>query len=91
MNSPEKRSSGPVPLIIAITIVALVVSLINEAGPWQELGQEIEAALQGQPLEFLLDELNMVLMFLVFAGLIIWLFIRAARKELPKKYQDWDD
>ena len=70
-----------------IVLVGVLLSFISEL----PIGQILGTVETSGNLESFLDGLNMILMFLVIAGLIIWLFVRAIRKDLPKKYQDWDE
>ena len=85
MDNRRKFNIGQ--LMTVIVLIGVLLSFVSEL-PMGEIlgGMETTGSLEG-----FLDNLNMVLMFLVFAGLIIWLFVRAIRNELPKKYQDWDD
>ena len=63
-------------LITAVVIIGVLVSFISDF-PFRE----VFGVMDSGGLEGFLDNLNMILMFVVLAGLIIYLFVRAARKE----------
>jgi len=78
-----KKKSSSISLYVMIAIIALVVSFVNgdfAFGPFLE-------GLEGERLDFLLDNINLILGFLVLAAIFISLIVRAAREE--KEYT-WD-
>jgi peptidoglycan biosynthesis protein MviN/MurJ (putative lipid II flippase) len=76
-------------LMTIIVIVGVLISFLSEVQPWQIFDQQVGEEMAGQPIEFMLDELNMILMGIAFAGLIIFLFVRAALKD-RNSYKDWE-
>ncbi len=73
-------------LITAVVIIGVLASFIGDL-PFER----IFTGTGSGGLEGFLDSLNMILMFLVLAAIIIYLFVRAGRKDLGKKERDRDE